>query len=148
MGTFLYSTLQDGFELPTRLSVAAADCILVLTIALTKKALISEVSSSGKKSADSNAAADQLITPVRSAGGEKRVKSVGRYPQDSENMELEFLLWDHLDELIILVRRLQAVCYHLSLIFYISLASFGLFTFCAVTAILSKWNDQILIDCH
>ncbi|XP_043692010.1 uncharacterized protein LOC122642563 isoform X2 [Telopea speciosissima] len=101
------STLQDGFELPTRLSVAAADCILVLTIALTEKAFISEVSISGKKSTDSNAA-DQLIAPVNSADGEKRAKSVRRYPQVSENMELEFLLWDHLDELIILVQRLQA----------------------------------------
>ncbi|XP_042514637.1 uncharacterized protein LOC122089182 isoform X2 [Macadamia integrifolia] len=99
------SGIQDGFELPTRLSVAAADCILVLTIALTKKALISEVSSSGKKLAGS---ADRLITPVHSTGGEKRAKAVGRYPQVSENMELEFLLWDHLDELIILVQRLQA----------------------------------------
>ncbi|KAJ4980188.1 hypothetical protein NE237_010968 [Protea cynaroides] len=101
------STVQDGFELPTRLSVAAADCILVLTIALTKKALVSEVSSSRKKPADLNAA-DQLITSVHSAGGEKKVKSVGIYPQLSENMEWEFLLWDHLDQLIILVQRLQA----------------------------------------
>ncbi|XP_028059848.1 uncharacterized protein LOC114263496 isoform X4 [Camellia sinensis] len=36
------STLQGGFELPTRLSVAAADCILALTEALTKKDLVSD----------------------------------------------------------------------------------------------------------
>ncbi|XP_021984987.1 probable methyltransferase PMT24 isoform X2 [Helianthus annuus] len=38
------STLQGGFELPTRLSVAAADCIIALSVALAKKGMVSNPS--------------------------------------------------------------------------------------------------------
>ncbi|OUZ99900.1 hypothetical protein BVC80_9069g4 [Macleaya cordata] len=72
------SKLQDGFELPTRLSVAAADCILVLTEAVTRNTSTSGVLSMRKNS------------------------------QGSANMEMEFLLWDHLDELNNLALKLLA----------------------------------------
>ncbi|XP_077253695.1 ARM repeat superfamily protein isoform X2 [Tasmannia lanceolata] len=74
------SILKDGFELPTRLAVAASDCALALTEALTQKAPISEK--------------------------ERSINS--RSPQGSGEMEMELLLWDHLDELTFLVQKLQA----------------------------------------
>ncbi|KAF8403828.1 hypothetical protein HHK36_011934 [Tetracentron sinense] len=102
------STLQDGFELPTRLSVAAADCTLVLTEALTKKALISDGSSYREKSSGPDRA-NRGIALVPAASCEKTVKSTYRSPDASDDVEMDFLLWDHLDELIILVQKLLAV---------------------------------------
>ncbi|KAK9290938.1 hypothetical protein L1049_009118 [Liquidambar formosana] len=100
------STLHDGFELPTRLSVSAADCILALTEALTKKSPTSEVSSNRTRSSSSNVSNRSIaLAPSIS---EKKVTPVSRPPEVSNNMEAEFLLWDRLDELIILVQRLLA----------------------------------------
>ncbi|XP_010257323.1 PREDICTED: uncharacterized protein LOC104597470 isoform X2 [Nelumbo nucifera] len=101
------STLQNGFELPTRLSVAAADCTLLLTEALIKKTPSSEVSSSRTKPSDPNAANWQ-ISLVPTASSDKRVMSTSKFSQASESMEMEFLLWNHFDELIILVQKLCA----------------------------------------
>lgn len=101
------SILQDGFELPTRLSVSAADCILALTEAITKKALTSQVSSSRSNSSSRNVS-NQPISLLPSAVNEKKVKLTSRSPEVSNNMEMELLLWNHLDELIILVQRLLA----------------------------------------
>ncbi|XP_059298575.1 uncharacterized protein LOC132051492 isoform X4 [Lycium ferocissimum] len=68
------STAQGEFELPTRLSVAAADLILSLTEALATNS-------------------------VFSCSDDK---------QKAAGMEMKLLLWDHLDNLIILVERLTA----------------------------------------
>ncbi|XP_059646314.1 uncharacterized protein LOC132292139 isoform X2 [Cornus florida] len=101
------STLQGGFELPTRLSVAAADCILALTVALTKKDLASDDSDNGQKSFNPNAS-KLPITSVPAAFSEKKVETTSRSPDISNNMEMKLLLWNHLDDLIILVQRLTA----------------------------------------
>ncbi|GMP97063.1 hypothetical protein CsSME_00045462 [Camellia sinensis var. sinensis] len=102
------STLQGGFELPTRLSVAAADCILALTEALTKKDLVSDGSDDRLKPSNPNLSF-LPITSAPAAFVEKKVKPTNRSPDVLNNMEMKLLLWDHLDELIILVQRLDAV---------------------------------------
>lgn len=118
------STLQGGFELPTRLAVAAADCTLALTTALTKKDLFSNGSDEKPKQSNSNLSS----LPTTWVPGEKRVKPASRCPEVS--VEMNLLLWDHLDELIILVQRLIAVCYEilyqifdLITLFYLSLVA-------------------------
>ncbi|CAL5356438.1 unnamed protein product [Camellia sinensis] len=101
------STLQGGFELPTRLSVAAADCILALTEALTKKDLVSDGSDDRLKPSNPNLSF-LPITSAPAAFVEKKVKPTSGSPDVLNNMEMKLLLWDHLDELIILVQRLDA----------------------------------------
>lgn len=98
--------MQDGFELPTRLSLSAADCTIAFTEALTRKASLSKVSNGIKKSSDLSAT-NQLITFVPTESKEK----ASRPSKVLEDMEMEWLLWDHLAELIILVQKLQAVCF-------------------------------------
>ncbi|KAI3891549.1 hypothetical protein MKX03_033096 [Papaver bracteatum] len=95
------SKLQDGYELPTRLSVAVADCILVLTEALIVNASTSKRSLSADK-------ANILAASTTSARNEKQVNSISTLPQGTENMEIEYMLWNHLDELINLVLKLLA----------------------------------------
>ncbi|XP_058207689.1 uncharacterized protein LOC131320827 isoform X3 [Rhododendron vialii] len=97
-----YLFVDGGFELPTRLAVAAADCTLALTTALTKKDLFSNGSDEKPKQSNSNLSS----LPTTWVPGEKRVKPASRCPEVS--MEMNLLLWDHLDELIILVQRLIA----------------------------------------
>ncbi|KAH0977014.1 hypothetical protein GBA52_026733 [Prunus armeniaca] len=97
------STLQEGHELPSRLAVSAADCFLALTEALTKKA---KVASSKPKLSDSNAPKRQL-TLVAIDSGEKKAKPASESLVTS-NMEMEYILWDHLEELICLVQKLLA----------------------------------------
>ncbi|THG18705.1 hypothetical protein TEA_028328 [Camellia sinensis var. sinensis] len=99
---------EGGFELPTRLSVAAADCILALTEALTKKDLVSDGSDDRLKPSNPNLSF-LPITSAPAAFVEKKVKPTSRSPDVLNNMEMKLLLWDHLDELIILVQRLDAV---------------------------------------
>ncbi|XP_057488030.1 uncharacterized protein LOC130774052 isoform X2 [Actinidia eriantha] len=96
------SVLQGGFELPTRRSVAAADCILALTIALTKKDLVSNGSDGRPKPSNSNLSS----LPIILAPAKKNVKQTSASPEVSNSMEMKLLLWDHLDELIILVQKL------------------------------------------
>lgn len=93
------SGLQDGSELPTRLSVAAADCFLALTEALTRKTLLSKVPSR-------NNASNSVVALSRIA--ENKVEPVTTSSEASNNVELDWLLWDHLDELIVLVQKLVA----------------------------------------
>ncbi|GMP97010.1 hypothetical protein CsSME_00045426 [Camellia sinensis var. sinensis] len=99
---------KGGFELPTRLSVAAADCILALTEALTKKDLVSDGSDDRLKPCNPNLSF-LPITSAPAAFVEKKVKPTNRSPDVLNSMEMKLLLWDHLDELIILVQRLDAV---------------------------------------
>lgn len=98
------STLQEGHELPSRLAVSAADCFLALTEALTKKA---KVASNKPKLSDSNAPKRQL-TLVAIDNGDKKAKPASESLVTS-NMEMEYILWDHLEELICLVQKLLAV---------------------------------------
>lgn len=91
------STTQDGFELPSRLSLSAADCFLTLTESLAKRP---RVSSDRQKSSNFKAS-------VTSAPCENKEK-LAHKTSELSNMEMEFLLWDHLQELISLVQRLLA----------------------------------------
>ncbi|XP_054775738.1 uncharacterized protein LOC129284315 isoform X2 [Prosopis cineraria] len=95
------STLQDGFELPTRLGVSAADCFLTLTETLTKMA----ESQSNKLKSDARATS-QLITLVPSASDKE-----GKLASKSLTMPNtggDYILWHHLDGMICLVQRLLA----------------------------------------
>uniref|UniRef100_A0A1D1ZF51 Peroxisomal membrane protein PEX21 n=1 Tax=Anthurium amnicola TaxID=1678845 RepID=A0A1D1ZF51_9ARAE len=100
------STLVDGFELPTRLSVAAADCTLVLSEALANEALNSEAGSSGIQFTDSRSKS-KLFNLVPLSENEKNHDQT-RVTHVSEDLETVHLLWHHLNELIILVEKLQA----------------------------------------
>ncbi|XP_047307736.1 uncharacterized protein LOC124911311 isoform X2 [Impatiens glandulifera] len=97
------STLQDGFELPTRLSIAATDCILALTLAFTKNELIPNSSSRRPKSLSTTL----LVTPADAPCSEKKGKSTSISTQGSD-VEMNVELWNHLDELIVLVQKLTA----------------------------------------
>ncbi|RDY02152.1 hypothetical protein CR513_14431, partial [Mucuna pruriens] len=94
------STLQDGFELPSRLGVCAADCFLSLSGALTK---VAELQS--KKSKLNTRTKDQAITFVQSPTIDKKVKSDSISLLMSK-IEREYTLWHHLDDIICLVQRL------------------------------------------
>ncbi|CAH9105580.1 unnamed protein product [Cuscuta epithymum] len=98
------STLQDGFELPTRLAVAAADVILSLFVSMTRKGLHSD-SSDCKKKSFSPTVSSNSIRFLPSAVSEKKPSKTCKNSQ-SEEAEVMFLLWDHLDELITLVEKL------------------------------------------
>lgn len=95
--TCFCSSLQDGFELPSRLAVSAADCVLVLTESLTK---IPAVPSSRQKSSDLSAPNQRVA--VVAASGDKKSSEVS-------NGGIENLLWDQLEEVIHLVHKLLAV---------------------------------------
>lgn len=95
------STLQDRLELPSRLSVSAADCILSITEALTKKI---KVASNKPKSLNSNTS--HAISLVSTAIKEKKVK-----PSESSevfSIEMAHLLWKQIEVLITLLQRLLA----------------------------------------
>ncbi|KAL2923694.1 Dicer-like protein 1 [Bienertia sinuspersici] len=94
------SVLQDGFELPTRLSAAAADCILVLTEALTQK-LSDSVNLSEKGAYRSNS--DKPISVIET----KLVEQKNMSSAVSNKFDGSLLLWQNLDRLILLVQKLQ-----------------------------------------
>ncbi|KAK4372602.1 hypothetical protein RND71_007986 [Anisodus tanguticus] len=100
------STVQGEFELPTRLSVAAADLILSLTEALTRTNSVFNCSDDKQKAAGTGER-NLPITLLASTSTEKKVNKVSK-SSDFTGMEMKLLLWDHLDNLIILVERLTA----------------------------------------
>ncbi|KAL6210028.1 hypothetical protein ACLB2K_020966 [Fragaria x ananassa] len=95
------SSLQDGYELPSRLAVSAADCFLALSEALIREA---KVLSNKAKLSDSKA---QKRPVVSLDGGEKKGKPAPE-TLDASNMELDYILWDHLEEFYGLVQKLVA----------------------------------------
>ncbi|CAA7399297.1 unnamed protein product [Spirodela intermedia] len=97
------STLVDGFELPTRLAVAAADCTLVLTEALTKK----EFMSSSQKPLTDSKKKNELIKMISLSDNEKE-RNQTQVTDTSDDIGSEFLLWHYLNELVILVEKLEA----------------------------------------
>ncbi|XP_044468283.1 uncharacterized protein LOC123197869 isoform X1 [Mangifera indica] len=97
------SNMQNGFELPSRLSVSAADCFISLTEALTKKP---KVSSDSQKSSNSKAS-DRPVIFMPSASEEKKVEPTNEFSELS-NVDKGFLLWDYLEDLAVLVQRLLA----------------------------------------
>lgn len=96
------SILQEGFELPSRLSVCAADCVVSLTNALTRKA---EVQTMQKRSNSSSSY--QQVTFFSTAVDDQREKPIGKSSKDSDS-DMEYLLWHQLKDLVILVQRLLA----------------------------------------
>ncbi|XP_017241789.1 uncharacterized protein LOC108214347 isoform X2 [Daucus carota subsp. sativus] len=101
------SISQGGFELPTRLSVAAADCVIALTIALTRKSVLSDFSENKGKSV--NRELPNKLTLGRSgASNLKNVKPASISRESSSSTEIGLLLWDLLDEVIVLVQKLSA----------------------------------------
>ncbi|CAL5193475.1 unnamed protein product [Lathyrus oleraceus] len=96
------SILQDGFELPSRLGVSAADCFLTISGALTKEAKLKD-----KKSKFNTKAKDQAITFVQCPTVDKKVKSDSKSLLMSK-FERDYTLWHHIDDLICLVQRLHS----------------------------------------
>ncbi|KAI3471664.1 hypothetical protein Pfo_028314 [Paulownia fortunei] len=97
------SNMQEGFELPTRLAVAAADFILSLTVALTKKDL---ASTQKQKSSSFNAKNQPLnLLPTTANDRDKKMRKASEVPS---SLELNLLLWNNLNELITLVKKLTA----------------------------------------
>ena len=113
--------LQDGFELPTRLAVSAADCILVLSEALGKKPIDSR-SPREKGSLGPNPSNKPIS--ILEKHGEKKDMS----PSVSNNVEGVYLLWQLLDQLIILVEKLHSVSMQPTLFWLVSRISFILLT--------------------
>ncbi|XVF56100.1 hypothetical protein PTKIN_Ptkin06aG0089800 [Pterospermum kingtungense] len=97
------SVLQGKFELPSRLSVAAADCLLALTEGLTRK---HDILSNKPKSLNSG----ESTLPVSlsaSSTDEKKIKAAHK-SSEVLKMGMEHLLWDYLQDIIYLVQRLLA----------------------------------------
>lgn len=99
------SSLQDGYELPSRLSISAADCFLALTEALTRK---DEIVSNHESYVDSDASINTSRFLLAAAADE------GTVGIPKMKLEPKNLLSNHLDELVNLVQLLFAVClFHL-----------------------------------
>ncbi|XVE61173.1 hypothetical protein DITRI_Ditri06bG0018400 [Diplodiscus trichospermus] len=97
------SILQDKFELPSRLSVAAADCLLVLTEGLTKKP---DMLSNKPKSLNSHETSAPVCL-LASSIDKKKMKAAQK-SSEVLNTGMEHLLWDYLQDLIYLVQSLLA----------------------------------------
>lgn len=100
--------MQGEFELPTRLSVAAADLILSLTEALTRSDSVSNCSDDKQKAAGIGER-NRPVMLLPSTSTKKKVNKISK-SSESTHMEMKLLLWDQLDHLIVLVERLTAVC--------------------------------------
>lgn len=100
--------MQGGFELPTRLSVAAADFVIALSVALTRKDMVSNIPD--KKMKSSNISAPNLRNTLVATAVNKEVKPTIIPSELASDLEMKMQLWRLLDELIILMQRLLAVC--------------------------------------
>lgn len=101
--------MQGEFELPTRLSVAAADLILSLTEALARTNSVFNCLDDKHKAAGTGER-NRPVMLLPSTPTKKKVNKISK-SSDYKGMEKKLLLWDHLDNLIILVERLTAVCF-------------------------------------
>ena len=138
-GHFLYSTLQGGFELPTRLAIASADFILSLTVALTRKDLVSDYK---KEKLISSNSQGRPVSLLNVDSDEEKVKADTKASVILKDMGTKLLLWDHIDDLIVLVGRLKAVCFQLILQtanFYHILTMFGSFLHESVLIFISTF---------
>ncbi|KAL8489605.1 hypothetical protein ACS0TY_025004 [Phlomoides rotata] len=101
------SIMQEGYELPSRLAIAAADFVLSLTVALTRKDL--ESNNIAKKQKSSLVGAETQppslsLTPTN----HKYNNSLTKASETSSSLDLKLLLWNNLNELITLVEKLIA----------------------------------------
>lgn len=99
----MFSILQDGYEVPSRLSVSAADCLLSITGALAKRD--DTLANRPKQSTITGSHQPVALIPNIS---EKKKKQTSR-PEDS-NSETSCILWNHMEDLTRLVQCLSAVC--------------------------------------
>ncbi|KAL1194541.1 hypothetical protein V5N11_020604 [Cardamine amara subsp. amara] len=95
------SILQDGYEVPSRLSVSAADCLLSITGALAKRD--NTLVNRPKPSAVTGSHQPVALIPNIS----EKTKNHSPLPGDS-NSEANCILWNHLEELTLLVQCLFA----------------------------------------
>lgn len=102
------SIIQEGFELPTRLAVAAADFVLSLTVALTRKDLASNNITKKQKSS-SVSVKNQSPNLLRTATNDRDENTLRKTSELTSSLDLKLLLWNNLDELITLVKKLTAV---------------------------------------
>lgn len=96
------STSHGGFELPTRLAVAAADCILSITVSLAQMDLTPDYLLDKENSQKSTPVTPLWMGPV--------VREKCKNRKDSarlDDFEQKLLLWDHIDDHITLVERLR-----------------------------------------
>ncbi|KAL6530431.1 hypothetical protein OROMI_028320 [Orobanche minor] len=99
------SNMQEGFELPTRLAVAAADFVLSLTVALTQKDLPPNKITKKQRSSNANVKYQTLsLLPDATNDGDEN--TLRRTSELSSSLELKLLLWNNLSELITLVKKL------------------------------------------
>lgn len=106
--SFECSNMHEGFELPTRLAVAAADFILSLTVALTRKDLVSDnITEKQKKSFVT--AKKQPLNSLLAATDERDENTLRKVSELPSSLELKFLLWDNLNGLITITMKLTAV---------------------------------------
>ncbi|XP_074378983.1 uncharacterized protein LOC141720455 isoform X2 [Apium graveolens] len=99
---------QGGFELPTRLSVAAADCVIAITIALTRKNALSDIPENKGKSNKRDTPTQSTTLGRPGSSNVMNVKPASLSQEISSSTEIGLLLWDLLDEVIVLVQRLSA----------------------------------------
>ncbi|GAB2295532.1 hypothetical protein Dimus_029696 [Dionaea muscipula] len=97
------SVLQDGFELPTRLSLAAADCLLTLTQSIANKSLDSQMNFERSRPSKLHT----FDKPVNTLAV-RRLEQENDHLDVSSNIEMGVLLWENLEELITLVQKLNA----------------------------------------
>lgn len=107
--------MVDDFELPTRLSVAAVDCVLTLTIALAKETSLSSAQSS-KSSVSFPHTKSTFVDSLPSPEVIVR-KNVETHVRDGLNIRDMESLWVHFNDLVTIVKKLQAVC-NLSTVFF------------------------------
>ncbi|KAL1549976.1 hypothetical protein AAHA92_17995 [Salvia divinorum] len=101
------SIMRDGFELPTRLAVSAADFILSLTVALTRKDPSSNGNNITKKQKSSFIGAkSQHSSLLHSASIDRNENAIRETSEVSSTSDLKMLLWSNLNELITLVKKL------------------------------------------
>ncbi|XP_073132125.1 uncharacterized protein [Henckelia pumila] len=99
--------MQDGFELPTRLAVAAADFIVSLTVALTRNDLASKNKHNKQKS---SMVYSKNLSPITlpSSSGESETKKWSKGSELPTESEPKLMLWNNVDALITLVKKLTA----------------------------------------
>ncbi|GFP89684.1 hypothetical protein PHJA_001112200 [Phtheirospermum japonicum] len=98
------SNMKEGFELPTRLAVAAADFVLSLTVALTKNDKITKRQKSSSVNVKNLTL--NLLPGATNDGDENTLRKTSEL---SSSLELKLLLLNNLSELITLVEKLTAV---------------------------------------
>lgn len=96
--------MQEGFELPTRLAVAAADFTLSLSVALTKKDLASK-----NKQKPLLDAKSQLGTSLQVSSTGKLESARRQASELQSTVDLKLFLLNHLDGIIVLVEKITAV---------------------------------------